>query len=157
MTYAAKAKLVTYALPLVVILLCVFAGYSATHSLLVKSSSTPVGVSMALGQTEYTVGQDVTLTLSNASKTAIYVVNRCPSDPLMVYRKKANTWVSVVATTNTSRCVGEPYDYKIAANTSKKINYCYWPGLFKTAGTYRIVAPIESFGGGPTVTFTVKQ
>jgi len=157
MTYATKVRITKYTLPVIVVLVFGVMGYSPTRNLFAQSSSVAIGISMASDHNTYTIGQDVALTLSNASKQNVYVVNRCPSEPLMVYRQVGTTWVNIVATTNASKCIGEPHDYKIAANTSLKINYNYWPNLFDTAGTYRIIAPIESFDVGPSVTFTVQK
>src|SRR5665213_417620 len=137
LSYATKANIVRYLSPLVVITVCVFLGYNATRNIL--AAPVPAsGIGVSVGQPQYKVGQDVTVTLSNATPNNVYVTNNCPNEPLAVYKLENNSWVAINAATNISKCADEPRNYEIPADRSIKTDYRYWPGLFAQAGHYRI-------------------
>jgi hypothetical protein len=154
MTYARKVKIVSYLLPLIIVAFFAKVGTNATHSLFAQTPPTDQ-IALTLPQSQYKVGQDVIATLANSSATDVYVVNNCPNEPLTVYRQENNTWVAIFESANSSKCVGEPSDYKIPAEHSVRVDYKYWPTLFSKPGTYRIHANIEPSSQGPTIDFTV--
>jgi hypothetical protein len=156
LSYAKKAKIAKYLMPLLIVVPCVLLGYNATHNIF---AATPpaTGIGIIIDQTQYTVGQDVTVTLSNATPNSVFVLNNCPGEPLTVYKLENNNWVQIHASTDASKCAGEPHDYQIPANSSIKTDYRYWPGLFAQPGHYRVVANVEDFTQWPSADFTVVQ
>jgi hypothetical protein len=155
LTYASKFKIVTYAIPVVVVGFFAVAGSRATRALFAQTPSTN-GINISLPKTQYHVGETVVATVSNASNASVYVVNNCPDAPLVVSRRIGSVWTVVAGkAADGSKCVGEPRDYKIPANQSVPISYKYWPSLFAQPGTYRIKAPIEPTQQGPVVKLTV--
>jgi hypothetical protein len=154
MRYITKVRIVRAGLPIVVVLCCAVLGYDATRSMFAQTPA-PAGISLIANQTAYTSGQPVTLYLKNASSKGITVLNKCPDEPLAVYRQAQGTWVQIHASTSSTKCHGAPHAYAIPAGKAVPIDYSDWPSLFEQPGTYRIVAPIEGFDGGPTVSFSV--
>jgi len=156
LSYATKARIARYLIPLVVIVPCALLGYKATHNILAAPPAA-VGISVAVDQPQYKVGQDVIVTLSNATSVNVYVNNNCPGESLNVYRFENNSWIQIHATADSSKCNGEPHNYQIPANSSVKTDYRFWPTLFANPGRYRIVANVEGFSQWPYADFTVVQ
>lgn len=154
LSYATKAKITKYVLPIVVIVPFVFLGYNATHNIFADSPAA-IGISVNTSQNQYKVGQTIEITLSNATSANVYVTNNCPNEPLKVYRLENNQWMNIHSTADSSKCDGEPRDYMIPANRSIKADYHYWPDLFAQPGRYRIVANLESFSDWPSTEFSV--
>jgi hypothetical protein len=153
-SYTTKARIVKYTLPLLIIGICLSFGYHATRGIFAEAPAA-TGISITVDQPQYQVGQIVTITLSNATSTNVYVANNCPNAPLQVYKMEGTAWVPINAAAAQSKCAGEPQNYEIPADRSIKANYRYWPTLFAQPGRYRIVANIESFSAGPSADFTV--
>ncbi|HEY5152808.1 MAG TPA: immunoglobulin-like domain-containing protein [Candidatus Saccharimonadales bacterium] len=156
LSYSAKARLAKYLIPLIVVVPCVLVGYRATQTILAAPPAAE-GIGISTDQAQYKVGQDVTVTLSNATAHNVFVSNNCPGAPLAVYRLENNTWVSVHAAANASKCAGEPLDYEIPADRSIKTDYRYWPSVFSQPGHYRIVANVEAFSQWPSVDLEVVK
>lgn len=156
LSYARKVKLISYLVPIAIIIPSAYIGYRATHYIFAANPPAS-GIELGVNQPSYSVGQDVIVTISNATKNNVYIVNNCPSEPLSVYRLENNNWVALNVATSTAKCVGEPVDYEIPAEHSIKTDYRYWPTLFNQPGEYRIVANIEFFSRGPSVEFNVSQ
>lgn len=153
-TYATKARLISMSLPIAVVLGFVLVGYHNTRSLFALSNA-PAGVSLYVDQAQYHVGDDISVTIANASSTPISITNNCPNQPLAVYREENGAWVSLSAAASITKCTGEPRNYTIPADRSLSTDYQYWPTLFNQPGHYRIVAPIDSYSSGPSVSFTI--
>ncbi|SRR5581483_1450661 len=156
MRYITKVRIVRTALPVAVVVCSAFLGYDATRSMFAQTPP-PADVSLVANQNAYAVGQDVTVYIKNASKKSVFVLNKCPGEPLAVYRQDQGKWVQLHASANSAKCAGAPRDYEIPSGRAVAVDYSDWPSLFSQPGTYRIVAPIESYEGGPTVRFSVTR
>lgn len=154
MRYITKVRIVRITLPIVVIGCCATLGYDATRSLFAQTPA-PAGITLTTSQRSYTISQTVAVTLHNASPKSVFILNKCPGEPFVVYRQVRGAWVPVHDRADSAKCAGEPRDYEIPAGGSAPVDYSYWPRLFDQPGTYRIVAPIESYDSGPTVSFAV--
>ena len=143
-----------FVLPLIVVAACVLVGYNVARSSFAAAPAA-TGISIGTDKSLYTVGEDVTVTLSNMTLSDVYVKNNCPYEPLSVYRLENTKWVSLSVSDSASKCAGEPSSYAIPANKSVKTGYHNWPDLFTAPGTYRIVANIESYSQGPSAEFQV--
>lgn len=156
MTYAAKVRIVNYALPVLIIAAFASYGLRNTRNLFAQTPAA-ADIYLHLPQTNYTLGQDVVVTLLNDTGKNVYVANHCPGEPFDVYRRGHNAWVAIHASTSVAKCAGEPADYEIPAHSSVGVDYKSWPTLFDRPGTYRIQADIESYQQGPSVQFTVSE
>jgi len=156
MRYITKVRIIRAALPVAAVVCSAFLGYDATHSLFAQTPP-PTNITMVANQNVYAAGQDVTVYIKNASSKSIFILNKCPSEPLAVYRQERGAWVQIHAAADSAKCAGAPRDYGIAVGHAVPVDYGAWPSLFAQPGTYRIVAPIESYDGGPTVSFTVTH
>lgn len=156
-SYSAKVKIVSYGLPVLVMGVFAAFGTHATRSLFAQSPSAASAIQLSLSQSSYTIGQDVSVMVSNLSDTATYVVNNCPEESLDVSRLEGAAWTPLQDHTDVSKCIGEPSEYEIPAHSSIKVDYKFWPELFNVPGEYRIHADIEPSTSGPTVEFSVAQ
>ncbi|MGI0134484.1 MAG: hypothetical protein ACREBW_05960, partial [Candidatus Micrarchaeaceae archaeon] len=104
---------------------------------------------MVANQNVYAPGQDVTVYIKNVSQKSIFIPNKCPSEPLAVYRQEQGTWVQIHASADSAKCVGAPRSYEVAAGRAVAVDYGDWPSLFSRPGAYHIVAPVQSYDGGP--------
>ncbi len=156
MNYATKVRLISYMLPVVIILLFVKFGAHSIHRLFAQTPPAKA-IALSVPQGSYTVGENITAKLSNTSESSLQVANHCPGEPLNVYRLENSKWTAIHATAPMSKCTGEPAVYILPAHSSIPINYAPWPSLFDRPGTYRIYATAGSSTQGSMVEFTVTQ
>lgn len=155
LSYAAKMRIFTTGTLLVIVGSFTLVSYHATQRLHALSPA-PAGLYIYTDQASYAAGQVVGVTIANTTSKTVYLSNNCPEQPLFVYRQTAAGWIGIHAATDPGKCAGEPLEYTIPAGRSVPVDYSYWPGLFSKPGTYRLVANLESYSSGPSVTFTVK-
>ncbi len=153
-TYNQKAGIVKYVLPLIVIVPFAIMGYKATHQ---SHAQNLISGSIAITTDKklYHIGQDVTVTLSNATNVNLYVSNNCPREPLAVEVLNNGQWQQIHETTSISKCSGEPRVYMVPSNTSIKTDYLYWPELFSHPGKYRIIFIDKDFHASTYAEFSV--
>lgn len=156
LSYAAKVRLTTSAVLLVIVSFFGIIGYQSTHPLFALTP-TPSGVYIFTDKVHYTIGQDITITIANTTSHAVSVINNCPQQPLSVYYLSRGSWRNITATTNAAKCNGEPAAYTIPANRSIQVDYSYWPQLFNKSGEYQIVANLVAHSGGTSTKFFVSQ
>jgi len=156
MKYATRVRIISYALPVVIVALFAKFGAQDIHTIFAQTPPANA-VSLSLPQHSYTVGEHVVVTLSNTSGSALHVANHCPNEPLSVYRLEHGTWKALHATAPVSKCVGEPSDYTLPAHSSLPVNYAPWQSLFDQPGTYCIYATAGLSAHGSMVRFTVGQ
>ena len=154
MRYITKVRIIRAALPVAAIVCSALLGYDATRSMFAQTPP-PTNITMVANQNVYAPGQDVTVYIKNASQKSIFIPNKCPNEPLAVYRQEHGAWVQIHAAADSAKCAGAPRIYEIAAGRAVAVDYSDWPSLFSQSGTYRIVALLQSYDSGPTVSFTV--
>jgi hypothetical protein len=154
LSYATKARLLSALIPVVIVGGFVVFGRLSNVSIFALTQA-PAGIKLYVDQQQYAVGQQINVTVANTTSRTVYVNNNCPYQPFTVYRYSDGQWLSISATTDASKCVGETHAYPVPAHRSVVTDYQYWMGLFNQPGSYRIVANIESYSGGPNVTFQV--
>lgn len=156
LSYAAKARLTSLTVMLLIVGGFAVLGFHYIQTMFALTPA-PEGITVFTEKTAYRIGETVTVTVANATKSDVYVANNCPNAPLTVYRQNGPDWQKLDIAADKSKCIGEPQAYVIPAEHSVKVGYKYWPGLFAQPGTYRIAAIIGGYSTGPTATFTVSR
>lgn len=134
---------------LVIILLYWVGDQFRTHTL-------PVGmIQLSVSQAQYVVGQPVVFTVTNNLNTSVYATNECPTEPLDVYKLVNHQWQRQSDTTDVQSCQNEQRQVATPANGSVTGSFASWPQLFKSPGTYRLVAVINNYNGLPYIDFNV--
>lgn len=122
----------------------------------IKERNLPPGhIALEMQKKQFNLGDPVTFTLINHFPTTIYVPNRCPSEPLEVYKWQNEKWVHIHDKADQKACSGQPRQVSIAASQSVTYSFADWPSLFKEAGYYRLVAVVDNYPGLPYQDFQV--
>lgn len=121
----------------------------------VNTLQLPTGqLRIALSKASYSVGQTVAFTMTNSFKSPIYLVNRCPYQPLHVYQYKNSVWTPLNQQINPNKCSSTTHLIAIPAGKSITENYAKWPKLFHQPGIYRLVAFANNY---PNLTYVDFQ
>ncbi|MEP7204581.1 MAG: hypothetical protein ABI716_00110 [Candidatus Saccharibacteria bacterium] len=139
----------------IVSLLIVIGGLYAV-AFRIQTHSLPVGqVELSIPYSKYLVGEPITFTVKNNFNSPVYVLNKCPVEPLNVYRLENNRWLRIHDQAFKDDCPIESRQVTIPANSSVDGNFADWPNLFKTPGKYRVVAYVEYYNALPYQEFEV--
>lgn len=143
----------TYAIAVIVIL---SVGYILASA--IRTRSLPNGkVTLSVPYSQYLVGENITFTLTNNYNSSIYVTNKCPTEPLDVYRYENNQWVRLHDTASEKDCSDENRQISIAANSSMTGTFAPWHNLFNKPGKYRVVAYVEYYNSLPYQDFEIIE
>lgn len=116
----------------------------------------PTGaVQLNIPYNTYLVGEPITFTLTNNYDSAIYINNKCPQEPLAVYRQEGGKWVRLHDNTSVANCKNTDRQVKVASSGTQSGSYANWPTLFSQPGKYRVVAYVEYFNIAPYQDFEV--
>ncbi len=127
--------------------------YVATQ---IRTHTLPVGqIQLDIPHSQYLVGETVTFEIKNYLNAPVYVVNKCPGEPLAVYIKQNGIWVRVHDQANAKDCPAEDRQVSIAANSSLNGSFAAWHQLFHQPGLYRVVAVVEHYNALPYQDFEV--
>lgn len=122
----------------------------------IRTRDQPVGhMELTTPYTKYVVGEEVTFSLKNDFNSTIFLTNKCPAEPLSVYKKNGSAWVRIHDTASAQNCPDESRQIGIAPNATVSGSYGNWKNLFSTAGKYRIVAYVDSYSSLPYADFEV--
>lgn len=122
----------------------------------IKTHTLPVGsIELIIPHSQYVVGEPITFQIVNKMNADIYVQNKCPTEPLEVYKQKGTTWVRLHETTSEKNCPKENRQVAIPASSTMTGNFLAWPNLFKEPGKYRIVALVEHYNAIPYQDFEI--
>ncbi len=125
-------------------------------ALRIQTHSLPVGqVELVIPYSKYLVGEPITFTVKNNFNSPVYVLNKCPAEPLNVYRLENNRWVRIHDQALKNDCPIEDRQVTVPANSSVDGDFTDWPNLFKTPGKYRVVAYVEYYNALPYQEFEV--
>ena len=128
--------------------------YAVTDS--IRTHTMPVGqIELAVPYSKYLVGEEVKFTIKNHYNSPIYFTNKCPAEPLNVYRLENGSWVRVHDTATNKDCAKEERQIMIPANSNASGSFAPWHNLFKTPGKYRVVAYVEYYNALPFQEFEV--
>ncbi|MBP6045125.1 hypothetical protein KA525_03155 [Candidatus Woesebacteria bacterium] len=125
-----------------------------------KEDQFPVGsIELTVSKTRYKQGETVSFSVINHFPTTIYVNNRCPQEPLDVYKWENKQWKQIhdSAKSEDSLCFKQPRRVPVAPSSTLTYNFNDWPDLFKTPGVYRIVMKVEHYKGYPFQDFVVLK
>ena len=87
------------------------------------------------------------MVLKNGLTNTLYINNKCPQEPLSVYRFENNLWSRIHVTVDNSVCANQPKQIAVAPETAYTIDYSNWSQLFSTPGIYRIAALADNYNG----------
>lgn len=156
LSYASKVRIVKYVQPLLIIVPCMLLGYQSAQTLLSADSRQSSGFRINTDQLAYRSGQNVSVTLSNATAGDVIIANHCPHPSLTVEKRQTNgEWTALDELTDADKCADEPSEYIVSGNTSIKTDYHYWPKLFIEPGRYRITVNSRSLPETPYTEFVV--
>ncbi len=125
-----------------------------------KENQFPVGsIELKVSKTRYKPGETVSFSVINHFPTTIYVTNRCPQEPLDVYKWQDKQWKQIhdSAKDEDSQCYTQPRRVPVAPSSTLTYNFKDWPDLFKNPGVYRIVMKVEHYKGYPFQDFVVLK
>ncbi len=144
-----------WAIVYVVLLVGVTIGLFAAGSQ-IRTHTIPVGgIGLTVPYSKYLVGENINFTIKNNFNSAIYVVNKCPSEPLSVFKQENGVWVPIHDTATEGGCSDESRRVSVPANSTTTGSFAAWPHLFDTPGKYRIVALVEYYNALPYQDFEV--
>lgn len=122
----------------------------------IRTYTVPAGaISLTVPYKTYLVGEPITFTVSNGYNSAIYITNKCPHEPLAVYRQEGEVWKRIHAETETKNCSDADRQVRVAPGGQQSGSYANWPSLFAQPGKYRIVAYVEYFNAAPYQDFEI--
>lgn len=122
----------------------------------IKTHTVPIGsIELVVPHSQYIVGEPITFQIINKMNADIYVQNKCPTEPLEVYKKKNGTWVRLHETTSINNCPKQSRQVAIPASSTMTGNFLAWPNLFKEPGQYRLVAVVEHYNAIPYQDFEI--
>jgi len=122
----------------------------------IRTYSIPSGaLELSVPYKKYLVGETISFTLRNNYNSTVYVEDECPEEPLMVYQRQGDDWVRIHDKALASSCSGKERRISIAPNSKQSGTFDAWPNLFKSPGTYRIVAHVDYFNAAPYEDFEV--
>lgn len=124
------------------IIFYIFIGRIRTHSL-------PSGqVELGAPYSQFLLGEPVLFTITNNFNSEIYAVNRCPEEPLGVYKLVNEKWVRIHARANKD-CTDEDRRVSIPAHSTQSVSLADWGSLFNDVGKYRLVVFVEYYNALP--------
>lgn len=119
------------------------AGRIRTHTL-------PTGnIQLTIPYSKYLVGETVSFSIKNNYNSPAYLVNRCPEEPLEVYRQDGGQWIRQHDKAALSDCPDEERQVSVPANGIINGSFEPWHQLFSQPGKYRIVAYVEYYNALP--------
>lgn len=122
----------------------------------IRTHSLPSGeIQLAIPYSKYVVGEIVTYSLQNNFNSPVYILNKCPNEPLAVYRFENNQWVRQHDTASISSCPGKDRQIAVPANGIVNGTFAGWKNLFAKPGKYRVVAYVEYYNALPYQEFEV--
>ncbi len=132
----------------------IFGAYRIAEN--VRTRSIPVGqIQLSIPYSKYLLGEDISFTLRNNFNSPAYVVNKCPNEPLAVYRLEKDEWVRVHDTVPISECPNGQRQVSIPANGVVNGTFAPWEELFNKPGKYRVVAFVEYYNALPYQEFEI--
>lgn len=116
-------------------------------------------VELTVSKTAYQPGEVVEFSIKNNFPTTIYTTNRCPEEPLDVYRWQDDGWQQIhdKAVKGEAECFTQPRKVPLQAGGTIIYNFKDWPRLFAEAGVYRIVLHIDHYDDLPFQDFKVLE
>lgn len=115
----------------------------------IRTYSVPNGqVELRVLHTRYLLGEPISFTLKNSFNSPIYAVNRCPQEPLGVYKYVNTSWVRIHANADKD-CTTQDRKVTIPANSAITVSLAPWQALFSEAGKYRLVVFVEYYNALP--------
>jgi hypothetical protein len=149
-------RLIAWAAFYVLIFLLFIAGlyFAATQ---IRTHTLPVGqIKLSIPHSQYVVGEPITFQIINNLNAPIYVVNKCPAEPLAVYYNQGGVWLRIHSSSKSIKeCPDENRQEPIAANSVRNGSFQDWAALFAKPGQYRIVAIVEQYNALPYQDFEV--
>lgn len=128
--------------------------YAAANQ--IRTHILPVGqIQLNIPHSQYIVGEPITFQIINKLNAPIYVINKCPAEPLAVYYKQGGVWLRVHADTNSNECPEKNRQEPIAANSTREGSFKDWASMFAKPGQYRVVAVVEQYNALPYQDFEV--
>jgi hypothetical protein len=122
----------------------------------IHTHTLPVGqIELIIPHSQYVVGEPITFQIINKLNAPIYVINKCPAEPLAVYYKQSGVWQRVHADINSNKCLNENRQEPIAANSTREGSFKDWASMFAKPGQYRVVAIVEHYNALPYQDFEV--
>lgn len=122
----------------------------------IRTQTLPVGqIKLSIAHSEFLLGEPITFTIINDFNSTAYVMNRCPTEPLNVYKKEGETWVRIRDETISGGCSDDQRKVGVAPNSTLTSNFDAWPNLFVKPGKYRIVAMVEHSNDLPYQDFEI--
>lgn len=121
-----------------------------------RTHTLPVGnINIDVSHSKYVVGEPVVFSVQNKLNTLIYIANRCPNEPLDVFKLENGRWKQIHDYTSVQTCPEKERRVSVPANGSVTGNFNEWPGLFSSPGSYRLVAVVDNYNSLPYVDFEV--
>jgi len=115
-------------------------------------------IELSIPKSAYQLGEVVEFTITNHFPVPIYVTNKCPQEPLNVYRWNNNSWQQVHAkATDGEDCYTGERNVAIESESARTYNFADWPELFDTPGVYRIAANINHYDDIPFQDFVILE
>ncbi len=122
----------------------------------IRTHTLPVGqIELNIPHSQYIVGEPISFQIINKLNAPIYVINKCPAEPLAVYYKQGGVWLRIHADTNINECSEKNRQEPIAANSTREGSFKDWASMFLKPGQYRIVAIVEQYNALPYQDFEV--
>jgi len=131
----------------IIAIIVAVAGVSASQ---LRTHIIPTGtIQLSVPYSKYVVGETVSFSIKNNYNSSIYVINKCPQEPLAVYRQENNKWVRQHDYALEENCPEEQRQVITVAGGTVNGNFAAWPNLFLKPGKYRIVAFVEYYNALP--------
>jgi len=107
----------------------------------------PGQITLAATKIQYNSGDTVQVVLKNGLANTIYYNNKCPQEPLSVYRFENNVWSRMHTTIDNASCAAQPKQIAVAPGTTYSVDYSKWAQLFSNPGIYRVAALADNYNG----------
>ena len=116
----------------------------------------PTGtVELDVSHSKYVVGEPVEFTLHNNLNAPIHILNKCPSEPLEIYKLNDGRWSKQHDSINRSSCTDDLRQLTIPAHGVITGDLSPWKNLFTSPGSYRIAAIIDNYRSLPYIDFEI--
>lgn len=149
-----RLRIIWAILYIIIFISIISAAYFAAED--IRTRSIPVGqVQLSVPYSKYLVGEKVSFTLTNNYNSPVYVLNKCPNEPLAVYKLKKDTWVRIHDRVSISECPSQQRRISVPANGVVHGTFAPWKKLFNKPGKYRVVAFVEYYNALPYQEFEV--
>jgi hypothetical protein len=112
-------------------------------------------VQLSTNYSRYVVGEAVSFTITNNYNAPIFVTNKCPGEPLAVYRQAAGKWVRIHDAAAPKDCPSEQRQVSLPASSTVTSSLAPWHNLFAQPGKYRLVATVNGYAALPYIDFEV--